>query len=387
MKGNKALTVICFAVLAFLGIYIAVFQRFLDEIAIDLSLTKVTMGLIVTTHFIGFFIGPLFAGEISDKYGRKIVIIGAMMTFLIGAMFIFLSIDLYFVIIGAFLVGAGFGTLEGSVTTLLTDSDPKDSNRIIGISQIFFGAGAAVGPFIAVAFILFFHRWKYFYILSIILLILFIIAFKKYPFQDYKLAEKINGIITVKLLRKKVFVLLFISVAMYVGVEEGVAFWITSYVKQGYVSGYYPSLILSVFWGSMILGRYIVSRFLNKLNELIIFSSVISLGFLLAILFINNTIVNIITFFGLGFALSGIWPMIMALARMYYSKYSGTALGIMMSGCALGGVLIPLVMGYIGDTISMEYALAFCILPLILIIVSHIFVKQSEAGIKMEILE
>lgn len=382
MKGNRTLTIICFMVLLFLGIYVAVFQRFLDEIAIDLSLTKVAMGLIVTIHFIGFFIGPLFAGEISDKYGRKIVIIGAMTTFLVGAVIMFLSINIYFVIAGAFLIGAGFGTLEGSITTLLTDSAPEDSNRIIGVSQIVFGVGAAAGPFIAIAFIYLFNRWQIFYILCVILLILLIMTFKKYPFQDYKLEEKIDGIITTRLLSQKVFILLFLSVAMYVGVEEGVAFWITSYIKQSNVPEYYPSLILSVFWGSMIFGRYIVSRFINKLNELIIGSSIISLGFLLAILFINNTTVHIITFFGLGFALSGIWPMLMALARLYFPKYSGTALGLMMSGCALGGVLIPFVMGYIGDVMNMEFALAFCTIPLIIITISQFIVKHAAAAAK-----
>jgi fucose permease len=289
--------VISFSALAFLGIYLGAFQRLLDEIAADLSLTKVVMGFIVTAHFIGFFTGPFIAGELSDKYGRKIIILSSLLTFLAGLIFILVSFNISMLVAGVFLIGAGFGTTEGSITTLLTDAEPQDSNRIINVSQVFFGLGAAAGPFIAMAFIALIAEWKYFYCISIVIIALLIIMFTKYPYPPQIACDKIDGIISIKLLRKKAFIILFLSMFMYVGIEEGVAFWITSYVKEWSAKEYYPSLILTAFWGSVMIGRCLVSRFSKGLNKLLVISSALTVIFLAIIVFFKKPTYNNRLFF------------------------------------------------------------------------------------------
>ena len=221
-------------------------------------------------------------------------------------------------------------------------------------------------------------HWKLLFGVSIVIVLVFLLVFKKYQYPDYKVSEKIEGTITVMLLKQKNFIVLCLSMIMYVGVEEGLAFWITSYVKEWTSVAYYPSIVLSLFWGSMIIGRYIVSRFSSRLNEIIIASMVFSSIFLLVSVLSNNFTVSIIAFFLTGFGFSGIWPMIMALAKTYFPKYTGTAFGIMMACCAVGGLTVPFIMGYIGEVASLNGALAFCLVPLMVIIVNHMILKQQE---------
>lgn len=378
VNKSKVFNIISFSALMFLGIYIGAFQRLLYEISYEFSFTTVAMGLIITTHFTGFFVGTIVSGELSDKYGRKIIILCSFFAFLLGLILIFGSFNMTLIFVGVFLGGAGFGVSEGAITTLLTDAAPEESNKIISISQIFSGIGAAAGPFIAMAFVGFIGMWKYFYGVCIVIVVILIILFWKFSHQGQIVNEKLNGIITLKLLRKRTFLIFLLSMIMYVGIEEGIAFWITSYIKEWSMINYFPSLALSVFWGGMIVGRYFVSKFSKRLNELLIISSSVFLLFLFTTLFSNSSISIMISFFGMGLSISGMWPILMALARIRFPKYAGTALGIMMSGCAVGGVVIPLVMGYIAKVVSMKYALAFCSIPAVIIIINQILIKYDN---------
>jgi FHS family glucose/mannose:H+ symporter-like MFS transporter len=382
--AKRAINWVCFAVLGFLGIYLGVFQRVLDKIAFDYSLNKLHMGSLVTVHFAGLLLGPLFAGELSDKFGRKVILSSAFTIFLSGLIVIFVSQGILPLLIGIFITGVAFGILEGTITTLLTDITVGDSNKVINISQIFFSIGTMAGPFIAVAAIMLSGSWKFTYALSIVIVLFFLFAFKRYPYSDYKPAEKVEGIITIKLLKQKTFLLLCASMIMYVGIEEGLAFWMTTYAKEWAASEYYPTILLAVYWGSMILGRYIVSKFSKKLNELIIGSMIFSAVFLVIVLLTNSLIVNLISFFFIGLGFSGIWPMVMALTKEYFPVYTGTAFGIMMACSAAGGVLIPFIMGYIGEKANLKLALLFCLLPVVIIIASHIAIRYLQSGTGIE---
>lgn len=378
MQKHKTINYLAFFSLAFFGVYVGAFQRFLEEISSDFSITKVVMGLIVTIHFVGFFLGNLFVGELSDRYGRKVIIVSSFISFLTGLFFILGAVNPLMLMTGVFFGGVGFGTAESSLTTLLTDADPLESNRTINISQVFFGIGATIGPFAAMAFIVLLPQWRYFYPICIIICLVLLIIFWKYPFPDYKPSEEVDGIIAFKLVKQKIFILLFISIVMYVGIEEGVAFWITTYVKEWNMKEYLPSLILSVFWGSMVLGRYYLSRFSKKLNEIIIISSTLFLFFLIMALISVNPVIVFISFFGIGLCISGIWPILIAQSRIYFPEYSGTAISIMMSGGAVGGFVIPLIMGYLGSALSMKYGLAFCMLPGVIIIINNFAVMKIK---------
>lgn len=361
----------CFLVIGFLGIYLSVFQRVLDEIAKNYDLSKVAMGFLVTSHFIGLFMGPLIAGELSDKLGRKVIITSALASFLAGMVAVLLASNVYILAAGIFLAGSGFGTLELTATALLIDMSPESSNQVIGVSQIYFSIGAVAGPFIAILFIQLLGEWKVFYAISIILALVFIVTFNKGAYPVHKAEVKTDGLIVFKLLRQKVYIFLLVSMFMYVGIEEGVAFWITSYVKEKSSSGFYASIILSVFWGGMIIGRYLASRFSRNLNELIIMSAVITLGFLVMCTLTVSFPATLTAFIGLGLGLSGIWPMLMALTCNYYPRYTGTAFGIMMAFGATGGGIIPLIMGYIGDKTNLRWSLTFCLVPIVIMILCH----------------
>jgi fucose permease len=381
MAKNKPGFALCFGVLAFLGIYLGAFQRILNEMGSALSLSKVHMGIAVAAHFFGLLAGPLIAGELSDRIGRRIVILTAFGFFLAGNVTVFAFGSVTMVMAGIFLTGAGFGVLESGMSVLITDMAGENVNRLLNVSQVFMGFGAVTGPFLAISAVSLANGWKLMFGVSTLLALVLLLVFKKHPYPDHKINEKIEGTITLMLLKRKVFLVLCLSMVLYVGVEEGLAFWIATYAKEKGMSVLYATIILSIFWSGTVVGRYFISKFETRLNEIIIFSCSFTVVFLIAGVLSGSAAFSIIAFFFTGLGLAGIWPVIMALVKSYFPDHTGTAFGIMMSCCAVGGITIPFIMSYIAQEINLRWAILSCVIPLLLITANHIylgFIKHSK---------
>ena len=67
------------------------------------------MALVVTLALVGAAIGALFSGSISDKIGRKKVILIADVLFTVGAIVMAFSPTINVLILGRLLIGLGVG--------------------------------------------------------------------------------------------------------------------------------------------------------------------------------------------------------------------------------------------------------------------------------------
>ena len=138
--------------------------------------------LTMSSYLLGFGLGQLFYGPLSDRIGRRPSIIIAAFVFLIGSIICALSFNLYFLIFGRFV--QSLGACAGSIisTAAVRDVfDEKVRNRIYIIINGSFAIAPALGP-IAGAFIENYLSWRYnFYLLIILGLILLISVLFFFP--------------------------------------------------------------------------------------------------------------------------------------------------------------------------------------------------------------
>lgn len=363
----------------------SVFQRSLDDIGNYYGFTDVMTGLLVTGHFMGIFLAPLLAGELADKYGRRIIVCAGFSLFFIGIILSVASRNIVLSVTAITLVGGGFGIIEGMITALLVDINEGKESIIINLSQAFFCLGALVGPLITSALISVGYTWRNLYVFFAVTSLFYTLYIWKLQLRVREIragGEIIKGTIVLHLFKKPVFMFLALSMFMYVGIEQGVAFWITSHINTMTDSIYIPSIILSAFWGLMILGRITFGLLSGKINniKIIIGLTLFSLISLIFIITGRNYVFSGVGYALLGIGFSAIWPLIMALTNKFFGNHTATGFGVMMACSALGGMLIPFIAGAVGDMFNIRTGIAVFFGPLFIILLSQYMILRKTKG-------
>lgn len=356
IKTSKNINFACYTTMILLGLYLASYQNVIDTITKEYSITSSIMGLIIALHFIGSITAPVVFGELSDRKGTKVVTITAFLILIVGLLAVSAFQNIYILALGIFLIGSGFSVIEGTLSTILSNINPGQTVRVVNISQMFFCIGAVLGPL----FVLFidsqFGSWRMLYVILIFMFLLMALAFSRFSFYNegnyeakksnyIEVEEKEERIHSIILLKKKSFILLCLSMFIYVGAEEGIAFWTTTFFKHAYDSAVWGSYALSAYWAGMILGRFLASMLPKKAISFLKIGSTLTCVCTIIALLTNNKVVGFASFSLIGLGFSVAWPMIVSITSDKYYKYKGTAVGIMMSLGAMGGTVFPFLVG------------------------------------------
>ncbi len=164
-----------------------------------------------------------------------------------------------------------------------------------------------------------------------------------------------------ELLRKPIVWFFFFSVFAYVGSEQGTANWISEFLAKYH--GYDPhttgAAAVSWFWGSLTAGCFIGMGLLKIFDSrrVLIAFAVLALLCLSAALF-GSAQVALYAFPAVGLFASIMWPVLVSLALNSVSEHHGPFAGILSTGI-MGGAVVPVIIGRIGDHFGLRTGLCF----------------------------
>jgi fucose permease len=194
-----------------------------------------------------------------------------------------------------------------------------------------------------------------------------IIAAVRLPKVELKEEERAGAwAVYRELFRKKIVILYFLGIFAYVGTEQGVANWISKFLAtyHGVDPQTKGASTVSLFWGLMTAGC-LLGLILLKLFD----SRRVLIGFSVAA-FITLTCalfgpgpVAIVAFPLMGFCASVMWSIIFSLALNSLDKHHGSFSGILVTGI-IGGALVPLAIGWLGDRLGLRFGMMFLYLTL-----------------------
>tara|TARA_B100001778_G_scaffold334409_1_gene345656 strand:+ start:4015 stop:5118 length:1104 start_codon:yes stop_codon:yes gene_type:complete len=347
------------------------------------------------SFFLAYGVMSIPSGFLVEYLGEKKVMILAFLISSIGALAFSINPSYSLYILSLFLIGSGMAMLQVSINPLLRNIGGEKEfafNSVLG--QLFFGLASFISPLIysyliiSLSFgnepsnylILFLKnitfpnlRWVSLYwifaVVSFFMCVTLIFTNfpeKKKPGRENK--EKINNYLTI--IKNPMVILYFFGIFSYVGLEQGVANWISKFLELYHSID--PQIlgakIISYFWGLMTLGT-ISGLFLLKLIDsrkiLIFFTSASIISLLLAVF--GSLKVSLISFPLIGFFISTMWSIIISLALNSTSKDHGAFSGILVSGI-IGGAVIPLIIGILADFIGLKFGMTVLLIPLLFIL-------------------
>jgi sugar porter (SP) family MFS transporter len=111
----------------------------------EMSLSPTLQGIVVSIALAGAAIGAAVVGHLSDRVGRRRVILGAGLLFVLGAVISAVAQGFGVLVIGRFLVGLGIGIASMLTPLYLAEISPaRDRGAIVSLNQLCITGGILV---------------------------------------------------------------------------------------------------------------------------------------------------------------------------------------------------------------------------------------------------
>ena len=347
------------------------------------------------SFFLAYGVMSIPSGFLVEYIGEKKVMVIAFFISFLGALIFSINPNYLFYFLSLFLIGSGMAMLQVSINPLLRIIGGEKEfafNSVLG--QLFFGLASFISPLIysylitrlsvdglsSNYFILFFKkitfpnlRWvSLYWIFSIVSFLMSVILIftnfpdKENPKQENK--EKLNNYIV--LIKNPIVILYFFGIFSYVGLEQGIANWISKFLEIYYSLD--PQImgakIISYFWGLMTLGTFsglFLLKIIDSRRILIFFTSASIISLLMSLF--GPLKVSLFSFPLIGFFISTMWSIIISLALNSVPKDHGAFSGILVSGI-IGGAVFPLIIGILADFAGLKVGMTLLLIPLLFIL-------------------
>lgn len=394
MKRNYGIVLLIMFIFFVISFLTNIIGPLVPEVIKGFSVSKGMAGLLNFSFFIAYGVMSIPAGMLTEKYKEKKVLTLAFILATIGAFLFpfFPSFPVY--LISLFLIGMGMSILQVAINPLLRVSGGEENFAFTSVlAQLFFGGASFLSPLLYSYLITNLNagntsnillstmnglvpenlKWVSIYWIFAIIAIamVVVVSLVRLPKVDLNEEEKVGNFSTiVELFKNKHVVLFFFGIMAYVGTEQGVASWISQFLSDYH--GMNPEVegakAISQFWLLLTLGC-ILGLGLLKLMDSKLVLRMFSLGAMISLataLITSNGMVAYYGFIGVGFFASVMWSVIFSLALNSLKNNHGAFSGILCSGI-LGGAVVPLIVGLIGDAFGLRIGMSFVFLTLLYI--------------------
>lgn len=140
----------------------------------DFNLDAIHSGMVVSSLVVGAAIGALSAGRVSDRFGRRPVLIAASAIFVLGAIIAAFSPNVPVMIVARVILGLGVGTASNIVPVFISELAPAHiRGRLVSLNQLMIVTGIMIAYIANYALHGVSHDWRWMFGISIAPALLF----------------------------------------------------------------------------------------------------------------------------------------------------------------------------------------------------------------------
>lgn len=357
------------------------------------GLSDTLAGFLPFAFFIAYGVMSIPAGMLLETYGQKRLLVAAFLLTTLGSLMVFLIPQFTVFLISLFTIGTGMAVLQVVINPLLRHAGGEENFSFNSVlAQLVFGGASFVAPLVysylvargegvvaetATDWLSLINTenfgWVKLYGLFALLsgLMLIFVGSQRLPEVELSKDEQIGSWSLIQsLLKKRLVWAYFLGIFAYVGAEQGISFWMTSFLEQYHqidpeTQG---ASVVAHFWGLMTLGG-VLGLVLLKIKEsqwvlkLFTASTIIALGIGLY----GSISLALWALPMAGFFMAVMYPIIISLGLNSVNEHHGSFAGILVSGI-MGGALIQVLIGFLSDQWGLQAGMSFNFLLLLYIL-------------------
>jgi fucose permease len=335
----------------------------------DFHLSLALAGFLPFSFFLAYGLISIPAGALVEARGPRTTLLAAFALNLAGCLAIGLYPVYAVVIAGLFVIGLGMAMLQVVINPLMRTTGGEAHFAFFAVmAQLVFGLASYVSPFVYSALmrqpgaatrpLVWVQLYWAFVVVYVILIA--ITASLRIPRLTLADNERSGSIATYRqLLGEPTVQLFFLGIIAYVGTEQSLADWMSQFLStyHHFSPTHEGARAVGQFWGLMSVGclfGMVLLRLLDAKLVLAVFTT-LAIGCVAVALF-GAAEVALLAFPACGFFLSVMWSIIFSLALNSVRAHHGAFSGILCTGI-LGGAVVPLLVGMLGDRFGLRLAM------------------------------
>lgn len=360
------LAVLVFLIVPLSGVCIDIYVPSLPAVSLYFHVSKKLSQLSITSYLVGLGIVQLFAGCVSDSFGRKKPFILAMIVFMIATFLMSFSRTIYQLIALRFLQGASLAMVVVPIRSIISDLFEGDElYKMMTYMTIAWSVGPIISPAVG-GYLQYYLGWKaVFYFLGMYGLIMFILAnfflfetsLHRHPFQIMSIFRRYYQMISHQHYRSSIIIggLIFSMITLF-----GIVGSFLIQTVLHYSSAQFGQMTLGMglgwFIGAMVNRFTLNVPFRSKANVCFLAMFLISIVMIYAEIYYSLVIYNIIIPMFFLFFFSGImYPSYFIRSVLFFRESSASANALFNSSAFfISGIISGL-----GTFIQLDTALPF----------------------------
>jgi len=391
MARSKYMIVLVFLTFFVMSLLTNILGPILPDIITSFHVSLTAAGFLAFAFFIAYGVMSIPAGFLMERFHEKPVMVWSFVVSTLGALAFALVPNYSVAFVSWFVIGAGMAVLQVVVNPLLRVAGGEEHYAFYStLSQLVFGSASFISPRIYSYLVLNLSKpsiygsmtrenillrtlriltpeklpWVSIYWIftaSSFMMVVWLFLFK-FPKVERTEDERAGSWdMYLSLARKRVVWLYFIAMFAYIGCEQGTADWISKflYTYHGFNPQTTGADAVSWFWGLLTAGcvaGMLLLKFFDS-RKVLVGGAVGSLCCLTAAL-LGPARVSLLAFPAIGLFTSVLWPIIISLALNSVTEHHGSFSGI-LSTALMGGAIIPVVIGRIGDYAGLRSGMTF----------------------------
>ncbi|MBT3275368.1 MAG: MFS transporter [Spirochaetales bacterium] len=326
----------------------------------DLGITYGQAGLFFTMLSLGSLFGTFFGALASDYLNRKYLFLTCTIILLAGLAGVGFVPGYTGMLVIIFLFSL-FGSPIGAIgQSIMLHMYPEKREKYVSLQTTFAALGSFLAPLlITLNFAIGLNwRWPFIQTAGIALLLALAVFSSRIPAAAERKTHLPLKTIFANSQVRICAILIFLSISL----DIGFSYWLAEYfASELHVSLGLSSAVVGIYLAGIITGRLLVPLYLRRMKgyQAIQRSLILAAAAMVLFLTIPNSGVKAVLCYFYGLGIAPLFPLMMARGASAYPDQPGAVTGFLFGAMSLGGMVFPLLLGFLAERFGIERSYYF----------------------------